>query len=181
LYQYNIKDKTIKVHFFEKFGRLRALTLGPDGNFYLSTSNRDGRGYPQAGDDKIIKINLIKLLENEIAQTIIVDSPKPNEIIKSPLIIKGKAKGNWFFEATFPVVLVDWDGKIISEGYVQAKGDWMTNNFVEFEGKLEFKNPAFSNTDINHFSHRGTLILKNDNPSGLPENQLSFEIPVIFK
>jgi glucose/arabinose dehydrogenase len=181
LYQYNIKDKTIKVHFFQKFGRLRALTLGPDGNFYLSTSNRDGRGYPKAGDDKIIKINPIKLLESEINQTIIIDLPKPNEVVKSPLIIKGKARGNWFFEATFPVILVDWDDKIISEGYVQAKGDWMTNDFVEFEGKLEFKNPAFPNTNINHFSHRGTLILKGGNPSGLLENQLSFEVPIIFK
>jgi len=114
-------------------------------------------------------------------QTIIVDSPKPNEVVKSPLIIKGKAKGNWFFEATFPVILVDWDGKIISEGYVQAKEDWMTNDFVEFEGKLEFKNPAFPNTDTNHFSHRGTLILKNNNASGLPEHQLSFEVPIIFE
>lgn len=57
LYQYNIKDKTLKVHFFQQFGRLRALTLGPDGYFYLSTSNRDGRGYPQEDDDKIIKVN----------------------------------------------------------------------------------------------------------------------------
>jgi len=58
LYQYNIKNKTIKVHFFEKFGRLRALTLGPDGYFYFSTSNLDGRGYPKDGDDKIIRVNL---------------------------------------------------------------------------------------------------------------------------
>lgn len=181
LYQYNIKDKTLKVYFFQKFGRLRALTLGPDGYFYISTSNRDGRGYPQEDDDKIIKINPSKILEKEISKTIIIDSPKANEIIQSPLIIKGKAKGNWFFEATFPVILTDWDGKIIAESYVQAQGDWMTEDFVPFEGKLEFKTPSFPNTDINHFSHKGMLIFKNSNPSGLLENQYYFELPVVFE
>ncbi len=60
LYQAKIIDDKIlelKVHFFKEFGRLRAITLGPDGYFYISTSNTDGRGYPREGDDKIIKIN----------------------------------------------------------------------------------------------------------------------------
>ncbi len=43
-------------HFKEKFGRLRSVLVGPDGNFYLLTNNTDGRGRPNAGDDKIIKI-----------------------------------------------------------------------------------------------------------------------------
>ncbi|HNP75496.1 MAG TPA: hypothetical protein PKL09_04030 [bacterium] len=38
-------------------GRLRAIALGPDGFFYVSTSNRDGRGNINLSDDKIIKIN----------------------------------------------------------------------------------------------------------------------------
>ncbi len=119
--------------------------------------------------------------EKEISKTIIIESPKANDVIDSPLIIKGKAKGNWFFEATFPVTLVDWDGKIITESYVEAKDNWMTEDFVTFEGKLEFKNPSFPNTDINHFSHRGTLIFRNSNPSGLLENQYYFELPIRFK
>ncbi len=39
-----------------KFGRLRDVVVGPDGNLYILTSNRDGRGNPQPGDDKIYKI-----------------------------------------------------------------------------------------------------------------------------
>lgn len=39
-----------------KFGRLRDAVEGPDGNLYILTSNRDGRGNPQPGDDKIYKI-----------------------------------------------------------------------------------------------------------------------------
>jgi aldose sugar dehydrogenase len=47
----------IKEHFKNEFGRIRTVALGPDGMFYLTTSNRDGRGNPKSGDDKIIKIN----------------------------------------------------------------------------------------------------------------------------
>ncbi|MCS7200802.1 MAG: PQQ-dependent sugar dehydrogenase [Patescibacteria group bacterium] len=181
LYEFNLQDKILKVHFFKRFGRLRAITVGPDGKIYFSTSNRDGRGYPRNGDDKIIRIDPTKLIENDASESIKIDSPLPNQVINSPLVIKGKAKGRWFFEGTFPVDLVDWDGKIIAEGYVQAKDDWMTDNFVPFEGKLEFNNPSFPNTDIFHFSHRGKLIFKNSNPSGLPENQYYFEVPVVFE
>ncbi len=37
-------------------GRVREVTVGPDGTVYFSTSNRDGRGSPQSGDDKIYRI-----------------------------------------------------------------------------------------------------------------------------
>lgn len=48
---------SLKVYLPNEFGRLRALTLGPDGFFYFSTSNTDGRGKLQPGDDKIIRVN----------------------------------------------------------------------------------------------------------------------------
>jgi glucose/arabinose dehydrogenase len=47
----------MKAHFRGDFGRLRAVQLGPDGSFYLTTSNRDGRGPESPGDDKVIRIN----------------------------------------------------------------------------------------------------------------------------
>lgn len=39
------------------YGRIRAITEGPDGFIYFTTSNQDGRGDVQAGDDKIIRIS----------------------------------------------------------------------------------------------------------------------------
>jgi glucose/arabinose dehydrogenase len=38
------------------FGRLRDATMGPDGNLYVATNNRDGRGTPATGDDRILRI-----------------------------------------------------------------------------------------------------------------------------
>jgi glucose/arabinose dehydrogenase len=39
-----------------RFGRLRTVVEGPDGCLYVLTSNRDGRGAPKAGDDRILRV-----------------------------------------------------------------------------------------------------------------------------
>jgi quinoprotein glucose dehydrogenase len=39
-----------------KFGRLRDVVQGPEGGLYFLTNNRDGRGNPRPGDDKIYRI-----------------------------------------------------------------------------------------------------------------------------
>ena len=42
---------------FERdFGRLRDVLVGPGGEVYLATSNRDGRGSPASDDDRILRI-----------------------------------------------------------------------------------------------------------------------------
>jgi len=38
------------------FGRLRDVVSGPDGYVYFCTNNRDGRGSPVSGDDRVLRI-----------------------------------------------------------------------------------------------------------------------------
>jgi len=38
------------------FGRLRDVISGPDGYLYFCTNNRDGRGTPMSGDDRVLRI-----------------------------------------------------------------------------------------------------------------------------
>ena len=100
-----------------------------------------------------------------------VFSPQANEKVSSPLLIKGEARGFWFFEATFPVKLLDDKGNIIAQHYAQAKGDWMTEDFVPFESELVFEAPT---------TQKGWLVLEKDNPSSLSENADELRIPIIF-
>lgn len=113
--------------------------------------------------------------EFEKMDLIQLDTPRPNQVIKSPLTIKGQARGYWFFEASFPVVLTNWDGLIIAEGIATAKDEWMTEDFVPFEAVIEFI------VDKDIYSNKGTLILRKDNPSGLPEHDDALEIPVTYE
>ena len=73
---------------------------------------------------------------------IVLDSPLPGEVVASPLIVTGKARGTWYFEASFPVTLTDWDGRIIAEVPAQAQGEWMTTEYVPFVATLTFENPS---------------------------------------
>jgi hypothetical protein len=102
---------------------------------------------------------------------IIVENPKAGEEISSPLFISGKARGFWFFEASFPIELVDENNNLVSSTIAEAKDEWMTEEFVLFEAVLNFSNPK---TD------KGFLIFKKDNPSGMKEYDDEFRVPVIF-
>lgn len=45
-----------EVLLLEKVGRIRNVVEGPDGTLYAMTSNRDGRGTPARGDDRILRV-----------------------------------------------------------------------------------------------------------------------------
>ena len=101
-----------------------------------------------------------------------VAAPLANSLVKSPLTVTGEARGTWYFEAGFPVRLLDANGKELGVVSAQAKSNWMTTEFVPFEAVLSFVMPTPAT---------GTLVLEKDNPSGLPENAAEARIPVRFR
>lgn len=127
---------------------------------YPERCNANGKTFTQDIGNELEKSNMI-----------MVETPRPGQLVSSPLTIKGKARGNWYFEASFPTRLIDANGKVLGFMPIQAKGDWMTTEFVPFVGTLNFDTPL---------TKTGTLILQKDNPSGLPENADELRIPIIF-
>lgn len=111
--------------------------------------------------------------EEKHKDLIVLDTIHAGSYISSPVTIAGRARGSWFFEASFPISIVNWDGLIIGQGIAQAKSDWMTEEFVPFEATISFDKATYKNN--------GSIILQKDNPSGLPENDDALEIPIFFK
>ncbi len=105
---------------------------------------------------------------------IVVTYPLPQATVTSPLVVRGKARGNWYFEASFPISLVATDGTVLVETYAQATGDWMTTDYVPFTATLSYTVPA-TVTD-----RHGFLILRKDNPSGEPQFDNALTLPVTF-
>jgi hypothetical protein len=101
-----------------------------------------------------------------------IETPLPQARITSPVALKGTARGMWFFEASFPIRIRDASGATIGEGIGTAVGDWMTEAYVPFFATVAFS-PQPSGS-------AGTIVLMKDNPSGMPENDDSFSLPIVF-
>lgn len=111
--------------------------------------------------------------ELELQNIIRVFYPRPADIISSPLVITGEARGNWYFEGDFPIRLLNANDKEIGSALGTAQGEWMTENFVPFRATLEFDTPILST--------KGILVFEKSNPSGLSENDNSLRIPIKFE
>jgi hypothetical protein len=109
---------------------------------------------------------------NASADKIMVELPFPWAVVGKSFSIIGKARGPWYFEASFPYHVLDTDGNVLAEGPVQAGGDWMTSEFVPF--KVDVTVPE-------SYIGSATILLKNDNPSGKPENDQSVSFPITIE
>ena len=107
-----------------------------------------------------------------IPDRIELGAPLPEAVITSPVTIEGRARGTWYFEASFPVYLLNASGDTIARVPAQAQEEWMTEAFVPFKATLAFTAPT---------SRTGTLVLAKDNPSGLPEHAAELRVPIRFR
>jgi hypothetical protein len=107
---------------------------------------------------------------NASADLITVTNPTPGSVTGKEFTVMGQARGTWYFEASFPIEVRDTAGNLLASGIGQPLGgaDWMTEEFVPFSAEI---------TVPESFIGEAVLILKNDNPSGLPENARSVSFP----
>jgi Immunoglobulin-like domain of bacterial spore germination len=113
--------------------------------------------------------------QTQKVEDIQIISPKPNEEITSPLKITGIVNGNGWsgFEGqvgTVSIADAQDRGVAIAKGVLNATTDW-TKLPTDFEVVFNFK----------PFIGKGFLRFKNENPSGDPSKDKTFDLPVIFK
>lgn len=156
--------------------------LGPVSSF----SECERAGYPVTGSPRTCTLpdgtRFTEALSGELSadvvaaierkrDLIVLEKPQPLDTVTSPLVIRGKARGPWYFEASFPVRIEDANGTPVASHYAEATDEWMTERFVSFTGTLTFLPPT---------TPTGMLILERSNPSGLPEHDDELRIPVRF-
>ncbi len=102
---------------------------------------------------------------------LVVIFPIENQEIVSPLKVTGYVNGDgWVgFEGQVGTVRLVVEAVTLAQAPLTAKGDWMTSSPINFEASLEFQAIGDKN---------GWLVFANENPSGLPENDREFTLPV---
>lgn len=100
-----------------------------------------------------------------------ISNMEANMKIENPLTVLGEAPGNWFFEGSFAVKVVDANLKLLGQGNAVAKGEWTTASFVPFEAKISFEKSS---------TKTGFVIFEKSNPSGLPEKAEEYKLPIRF-
>lgn len=100
--------------------------------------------------------------------------PRPGDIVASPVSAQGTVTdGGWFFEATFPVKVLDANGNVLGAGQATAEPPeaWMTTGTVPWSASVTFSKPTTAT---------GIIVFAKDNPSGNPANAMEFSVPVNF-
>ncbi len=146
---------------------------GSDKYIFITKSN--GRFVQLIGENSSSQI-LDQILSTfkfiDISNSPTISTPRENARITSPVIIKGVVPSGWMFEGQFPVELRDTNDKIIGRGIAKEveSGSWSSGKSIDFITTVEFTSVGKS----------GFIVLLSDNPSGIPEKQLTFKLPVNF-
>lgn len=109
---------------------------------------------------------------SEKGSILILDNIKDGDTVDEGFEIKGRVSGEWFFEGTFPVRVLNTQGEIIESLIATSKGDWMTSNLVDFTFTLDLDLDKESIVKI---------VFEKSNASNLVENDDSASITVTVK
>ena len=110
-------------------------------------------------------------LQKFSSENVRVNSPRINEKVEKKFAVTGEIRGNWMFEASFPIQVLDPSGNKVAQGFAMTSANWMTTEFVPFTGEITTAG----------YSGPATIVLMKDNPSGLPENDDSVSFTVVIK
>ena len=128
-----------------------------------------GYVYASKKEKTVVEIKTENVIyDNATSDLITVELPFPGAVTGKEFSVIGKARGNWFFEASFPVTVFDKDGNVLVETYASAEGEWMTTHFVPF--KAEIKAPI-------SYIGPATVVLYKNKPTDMRELDAKISFP----
>jgi hypothetical protein len=99
-------------------------------------------------------------------------SIKPGQEVSGKMTATGILSGGYFFEANVGVRILDANKKVLKNGYGMATADWMTAGPIPFTTTIDFTGLP---------KGKAYVEIRADNPSGLPEYDMSIFIPIVIK
>jgi len=92
--------------------------------------------------------------------------------ISGKMAVSGIVKNAYFFEGNILLNVLDQNKNVLKTGHGSAITDWMTSGPVSFQGIID---------TLGLPTGAAYIEIRNDNPSGMPENNKSILIPVVIQ
>jgi hypothetical protein len=108
-------------------------------------------------------------IESRDGERLYLDELREGDRLEIGSVVTGEVSGTWFFEAVFPVNILNRQGETIGNLIAEAQDEWMTEDLVPFS--FEFNIEINEEEDV-------IIVFENANPSGLEEHEDSAEITV---
>lgn len=102
-----------------------------------------------------------------------VFEPLTDAVLSSEFVVRGQARGVWFFEGNFGVEVYDASGNQLLKTYVESEGEWMTEDYVPFVRRLTLTSVPVTET--------GTVVFRKANPSDRRDLDDALTIQVRFE
>lgn len=127
--------------------------------------------YSSQNDLELGLNELMKEIKNNASTDLEINSPQANDLVGSPLDIRGKVNGSLFFEGDIFIFLIDEDRELIASKQIYIDQKWDSDNFLEFNTQVDFETEA----------KQGQLVVfkKQDSTPDEPVKQIN--IPLFFK
>jgi glucose/arabinose dehydrogenase len=112
--------------FVNHYGRLRDVCISPGGSLYIAVSNRDGRGTPRPGDDRIVEIKAV-------SSTGVIELPNDKQlmrIIPNPVEQEASVFINEQFKAS-GYSIYNMMGKLLREGVIETSSFNFQADFLD--------------------------------------------------
>jgi len=110
--------------------------------------------------------------KNSSADLVVVSLPYPGAVSGKVFSVTGKARGSWYFEGSFPIQVLDKNGKVLASVPAKANGEWMTSEFVPFTAEISIPES---------YTGEATLVLIKDNPSDMRQYDASVSFPITIE